>query len=322
MSRGRALLLIEHAGPLTTVQDAGRPGYGRFGVTGAGPMDRFAHAAANVALGRPPGGAAIETALGGIIVTLVEGALAVAVTGGAPQVTLDGKAERPWSVLNLKAGSRLQVRPGRWGSWTYLALSGVLTAAMWLDSLSTHAQTGLGGRRLQSGDQLEIVDLDESAVRNRDLPLPVTARPRQEIRVVIGPQDRFFSEASRRDFLNGLYVVSTDYDRMGMRLSGPKLTIVSRLDMLSEAIVRGSVQVPGHGDPIVLLADHQTTGGYPKIATVISADQDGLAQLRPHEALSFRAVTAEQAVAAARIRDRQIRAYLAGVGAGRQAVAG
>ena len=101
---------------------------------------------------------------------------------------------------------------------------------------------------------------------------------------------------------------------MGMRLGGPKLAISGSLDMLSEAIVRGSVQVPGHGDPIVLLADHQTTGGYPKIATVISADQDGLAQLRPREALSFRNVTPEQAIAAARIRARQNRAYLEAIG--------
>jgi allophanate hydrolase len=99
-----------------------------------------------------------------------------------------------------------------------------------------------------------------------------------------------------------------------MRLGGPKLAISGSLDMLSEAIVRGSVQVPGHGDPIVLLADHQTTGGYPKIATVISADQDGLAQLRPRESLSFRTVTPEQAIAAARIRARQIDGYLAALG--------
>src|SRR5262245_35910833 len=307
----RAVLNIEHAGPLTTVQDAGRSGYARFGVTTAGPMDRLAHAAANVALGNPQGATAVETALGGLTLTVSEGSIGFAVAGGAPIVTIDGAKVDSWSVHTLGRNARLVIRPGRWGSWTYLALAGTLPAKRWLGSSATHAQSGFGGRIIATGDTLVIDDARPGPSRPRNLPLPVGARPRQDVRVVLGPQDRFFSGDAQASFLSGVYTVTDAYNRMGMRLGGPKLAISGDLDMLSEAIVRGSVQVPGHGDPIVLLADHQTTGGYPKIATVIAADQDGLAQLRPREALSFRAVTPEPAIAAIRIRDRQNRAYLA-----------
>jgi biotin-dependent carboxylase-like uncharacterized protein len=309
----RAVLTIEHAGPLTTVQDAGRPGYARFGVTAAGPMDRLAHAAANVAIGNPEGASAIETALGGITVVVSEGSIAIAVAGGAPVVTIDGARVEAWSVQILSRNDRLAIRPGRWGSWTYLAIAGTLPAKRWLGSTATHAQSGFGGRNMAAGDTLVIDDARSRPATPRNLPLPVGARPRQDVRVVLGPQDRFFSSEVQQSFLSGVYTVTDAYDRMGMRLGGPKLAISGSLDMLSEAIVRGSVQVPGHGDPIVLLADHQTTGGYPKIATVIAADQDGLAQLRPRDHLTFRAVSPEQAVAAARIRDRQTRAYLQAV---------
>jgi biotin-dependent carboxylase-like uncharacterized protein len=310
----RAVLTIEHAGPLTTVQDAGRPGYARFGVTSSGPMDRLAHAAANVALGNPQGASAIETALGGLTLVVSEGSIAIAVAGGAPIVTIDGAEVESWSVHTLTRNARLVIRPGRWGSWTYLALAGTIPAKRWLGSTATHPQSGFGGRIIAGGHSLVIDDPRAGPNRPRNLPLPVGARPRQDVRVVLGPQDRFFTSDDQLSFLSGIYTVTDAYNRMGMRLGGPKLTISGGLDMLSEAIVRGSVQVPGHGDPIVLLADHQTTGGYPKIATVIAADQDGLAQLRPHEALSFRAVTPEQAIAAARIRDRQNRAYLQAIG--------
>ena len=310
----RAVLAIEHAGPLTTVQDAGRLGYARFGVTAAGPMDRLAHAAANVAVGNSSGACAIETALGGITVVVGEGSIAVAVAGGTPVVTIDGARVEPWSVHTLGRDARLVVRPGRWGSWTYLALAGTVPAKRWLGSSATHPQSGFGGRIITTGDTLVIDDARSGPAASRNLPLPVGARPRQDIRVVLGPQDRFFSSEVQQSFLSGVYTVTDAYDRMGMRLGGPKLAISGSLDMLSEAIVRGSVQVPGHGDPIVLLADHQTTGGYPKIATVIAADQDGLAQLRPREHLTFRTVSPDQAVAAARIRDRQNRAYLKAIG--------
>src|SRR5262245_55602692 len=140
----RAVLTIEHAGPLTTVQDAGRPGYARFGVTAAGPMDRLAHATVNVAIGNPEGAPAIETALGGITVAVSEGSIAIAVAGGAPVVTIDGTRAEAWSVHTLSRNDRLVIRPGHWGSWTYRAVAGTIPAKRWLGSSATHAQSGFG----------------------------------------------------------------------------------------------------------------------------------------------------------------------------------
>ena len=144
----------------------------------------------------------------------------------------------------------------------------------------------------------------------RDLPLPVTARPRREVRVVLGPQERFFAPEAVEALLTEAFALTGEYDRMGVRLRGPRLAVAGALDMPSEALPRGAVQVPGHGDPIVLLADHQTTGGYPKIAVLASADQDGFAQLRSHDRVTFQAVSAEQAIAAAVWRRGAILRYL------------
>jgi allophanate hydrolase len=137
------------------------------------------------------------------------------------------------------------------------------------------------------------------------LALPVPARPRREIRVVLGPQDHFFPPESIATFLSEPYALTASYDRMGARLKGPRLEVLRPLDMPSEAVVRGAIQVAGDGQPTVLLADHQTTGGYPKIATVASIDLDAFTQLRSHASVRFRAVSVEQAVALLRTR-RQV----------------
>lgn len=306
----RALFRVEHAGPLTTVQDRGRFGYLRYGVTEAGPMDRQAFAIAQAALGNPPGAAAIETTIGGVTLRCLEGAVTVASVGGGFHTLLDGKPVGAWAVFTLREGSLLTVRPGYWGSWTYLAFAGDIVAPAWLGSRATNVLSDFGGKRLEAGQDLEIRDAACRPERERDLPLPVTSRPRQEIRVVLGPQDRFFAPATIRQFLSEPFTLSNEYDRMGVRLRGPMLPIAAKLDMPSEAIPRGSVQVPGHGDPIVLLADHQTTGGYPKIAVLASVDQDAFAQLRSRDRVAFRAVSLDQAVAIARTRRSAQRHYL------------
>lgn len=306
----RAVFLVEHAGPLTTVQDRGRFGYLRYGVTEAGPMDRQAFAIAQTALGNPPGAAAIETTIGGVSLRCIEGEVTVASVGGGFHALLDGKPVGAWAVFRLREGSLLTLRPGYWGSWTYLAFAGDIVASPWLGSRATNVLSSFGGLRLETGQRLEILDAECRPGRERDLPLPVTSRPRQEIRVVLGPQDRFFAPPTIRHFLSEPYTLSHEYDRMGVRLTGPKLPIVGQLDMPSEALPRGSVQVPGHGGPIILLADHQTTGGYPKIAVLASADQDGFAQLRSRDRVAFRAVTPEQAAQAARSRRTALQQYL------------
>jgi 5-oxoprolinase (ATP-hydrolysing) subunit C len=158
----------------------------------------------------------------------------------------------------------------------------------------------LGGGAVEAGQDLVVERA--RVLPERAIPCPVWARPRGEVAVVIGPQERFFA-ADRLDLLLGATFHLTDaYDRMGVRLRGPSLAPEAALTIPSEPVLRGSIQVAGDGVPAVLLADHQTTGGYPKIATLVGSELDGFAQLRPHAAVAFRAVRPEQAVAMARIR--------------------
>lgn len=293
-----AVLKIDHAGPLVTIQDQGRSGFMRYGVTPAGPMDRLAYAMGHYALAqdqRP----SIEVSMGGIVVTCTEGAVTASVTGGAFTVILDGKRLPSWSTFELTQGSKLQIRAGDWGSWCYLSFAGTLDVPKWLHSASTHLGSNLCGAPLQMGDQLTLADTRTNAAITGEVLSPTPLKPTKDIRVVMGPQDRFFTAESITNFTSQDFTLTADYNRQGVRLSGPKLDINQSLDMPSEPIARGSLQVPGHGDPICLLADHQTTGGYPKIATVISTDQDRLAQMRAGDSLRFVAVAVETALASA-----------------------
>lgn len=295
-----AVLSVLFAGPHVTIQDAGRPGFLRFGVPWSGPMDRRSFAAANVALGNPAGTPAIEVSLGGISLECRSGTVSFAVAGGGFILDHAGAKRGSWTVATLRPGERLAIRPGPWGSWCYLAFAGTLQAEHWLGSASTHALSGLGGGRVTTGTTLSISDAVQRATREGDFPCPVTARPRSEARITIGPQDRFFSPDTLASFLNGPWLMTDACDRMGVRLSGPLVAPDAALDMPSEPILRGSVQVAGDGVASILLADHQTTGGYPKIATVLDCDTDSLAQLRPRDPLRFKPVSPRQAIDIAR----------------------
>ncbi len=307
----RCTLSVRFAGPMVSLQDGGRPGLARFGVPRSGPMDRSALAVANTALGNPPGACGVEVSLGGVQLDCVEGSVTFAVAGGGFEVSLDGLGLGPWTVATLQPGQRLRIRPGVWGSWAALAFAGTLQGNRWLGSQSTHSQSGLGGGVLQSGMTLTIDPADPRPTREGDLQRPDWAAPRDTARVVIGPQDRFFDAATLQAFLSSRFTLSQNYDRMGVRLDGPKLPVAAALDMPSEAVLRGAVQVAGDGVATVLLADHGTTGGYPKIATVISPDLDDLVQRRSGEPLRFVAVTPHQAVIAARTRAAALAACLA-----------
>ncbi|ONG56051.1 allophanate hydrolase [Pseudoroseomonas deserti] len=303
-----ATLAVTQAGPHVTFQDAGRFGKMRFGVPTSGPMDRASYAAVQAALGNPDDAGAIEVSPGGLTLACEAGAVSIAVAGGGFQVMLDGARHGAWTVLTLRAGSRLTIRPGFWGCWTYLAFAGRLRVAPWLDSISTHGPTGLGGGLLAEG-QVITVD-DTRLLAPRAIPLPVWARPPAEVPVVLGPQDRFFAPETIATFLGAAYALSDAYDRMGVRLTGPALPPNAALDMPSEPIARGSVQVSGDAVPTVLLADHQSTGGYPKIATVLSTSLDSFVQLRSRQRLRFQAVSPAQAVGLVRSRTLARHRYL------------
>lgn len=295
-------LVVRAAGPGVTVQDGGRPGYLRVGVTAAGPMDPLAFATANRALGNPAGSAAIEVSLGGVELAAEGGPVQLAVAGGAFSVASDGRALPPAVMLPLEPGVALSIRAGVAGAWCYVAVAGRIDLAPVLGSLSTHTRSGLGGlgRGLAPGDRLPIAEARRAAGPAAALDAPWLDRPGAVIRVLLGPQDDYFSADQVAAFLDGPWTVSGRSDRMAYLLTGPRLNHAKGFNIVSDGIAMGAIQVPGDGQPIVLMADRQPTGGYPKIATVIGADHGRLAQLRPGVQIRFAAVTHADAVAARR----------------------
>ena len=306
----RAVLRIDAAGPLTTIQDGGRFGHLRHGVTWSGPVEPLGFAAVHAALGNPPGRPAIELSHGGIALRCVEGRVGFALAGGDFSAVLDGVALGGWTSGVLTAGARLVIRDGILGNWATLGLAGTIACPAWLGSAATLALAGLGGGRLVAGD-IVTVEADEVADGVRALaPPPAEAGP---IRVVPGPQGDFFAPATVAALLAGEFTAAPAFDRMGMVLAGPLLPPLS-LTMLSSPVIRGAIQVNGAGVATILLADHQTTAGYPRIATIIGTDLPRAAQTRPGQALRFVAVTAHEAVAIARDAAPLRAAWLAGLG--------
>ena len=294
-----ARLTVAFAGPHVTVQDGGRPGLARFGVPRSGAMDRLALTAANLAVGNAPEAAAIEVSLGGLQLDCVGGPISFAVAGGGFIVEHGGQKGGSWQVATLQPGERLVIRRGPWGAWCYLAFAGGLVTKPWLGSAATHSQSGFGGGRVVTGDELSVEA--PRLVATQALPCPAFARPLTQIAATLGPQDRFFAPDQIAALEGAIWRLSGAYDRMGVRLTGPLLPPDAPLDMPSEPVARGSVQVAGDGVATILLADHQTTGGYPKLATVLDADLDRFAQLRPGDAFRFRLLAADAALHHARM---------------------
>lgn len=292
-----AQLHIDAAGPLTSVQDGGRPGYMRFGVPASGPVDRLAFAAANVALGNPHGSPMLEISAGGLTLRCSGDPVGFALCGGDFTAEVDGVALGEWVIAMLLPGQRLRIRGVVAGNWACLAFAGRIGATDWLGSRSTHALSGLGGGMIRAGD---TVSIEGSRIVDRLGPVSaVSPTPIEIVRIVLGPQERFFTDASIAALTSGTFAAGAAFDRMGRRLDGDALPPRS-LDMPSEPAVRGALQVDGAGRLTVLLADHQTTGGYPKIATMVDADIDRIAQLPTGAAFRFEIVSQAQAIAISR----------------------
>lgn len=302
---------VSFAGPLVTYQDAGRFGKLRNGVPASGPMDRFAHAAAHAALAQDIKGTAIEVSLGGLSLECIEGAATIAVTGGNFHIRHNATDAAGWGVHPMQTGDKLAVRAGTWGSWCYLAFSGLVAAPAWLGSTATHALSGFGGGALRSSDVITVDNAATLDARLGEIACPDFALPSEQVPIVLGPQDHHFPPATCETFLTETYSISDAYDRMGMRLAGPKLQMNAALSIPSEPIMRGSVQVSGDGTPTILLADHQTTGGYPKIATVPSYATDRLSQKRAGDPLRFSEMSHQAAQAESLAYREQVAAFLA-----------
>lgn len=286
---------ISFAGPLVTFQDIGRPGNMRYGVSASGPMDIISFEAANAVLGNETKQTAIEISLGGLILQCHEGSITLAITGGDFLIEYQGQKISSWTVLTIQKGERLSIRAGKSGSWAYLAFSGKLNVKDWLKSNSTHSTSGFGGGVLKTGQKFTLTDASNQANRIGPILKP-SFNTNDLIHAVLGPQDQYFMNTAIEIFSDSIFKVSDNYDRMGMQLTGPKLELKSALSIPSEPVVKGSIQVSGDGIPTILLADHQTTGGYPKIATVISSDINRLVQFRSNQSVKFILINSNKAL--------------------------
>jgi antagonist of KipI len=309
----RPALRVIEPGPLTTVQDLGRFGYQALGVPVAGAMDPWALRALNRLVGNVEGAAGLEATLAGptLVVEAETGdaplGLLVALGGAEADATADGVPVPPYRATWLPAGARLAVGAARRGARPLLAVAGGIDVPPLLGSRSTSLRGGFGGhqgRPLATGDRLPVGPVEHpSALPARDgLMLPPPLRPPLEphvtLRVVLGPQADHFTDEALATLLNEPYRLAPESDRMGARLAGPTLAHRRGADIVSDGTTAGSIQVPESGLPIILLADRPVTGGYAKIATVISSDLPKLTQLPPGGTVRFEAVDLAAAHAA------------------------
>jgi antagonist of KipI len=287
---------------LATIQDSGRIGWRKFGVPVSGPMDAFAFHAANKLVGNASNCAAIEIALGDITLRALRDCV-ISVTGVGYSVSIYIWEFPLWSSYYVRAGWTIRLNKLDSGMWAYLAVSGGVQTQQILDSQSTYLRGhfgGLDGRQLQAGDVLK------SGIPSRSLndlsarTLPEEARPAYRdnpiVDVVMGPQEKYFTDESISTFMSQEYSVSTTSDRMGYRLEGAALKHHNKAELISEGMTMGAIQIPSNGRPIVMMADSPTTGGYPKIGTVASADLPLLAQCVPGKSkIRFREMTVAKA---------------------------
>ena len=290
---------ILKGGMLTTVQDLGRTGYQSQGFSVAGVMDVRSFKIANLLLDNPENEAVLEFTLIGPTLEFTSSTI-IAITGGDFQPVLNGEPVEMYRALYINKGDILKFGSARTGSRGYIAFSSYLNIPVVMGSRCTNLKSSLGGfkgRKLQAGDYIGF------RIKRRYLPFFLSRKlepdrfddVQAELRVVMGPQDDLFSKQGLETFLTQEYTVTSDFDRMGCRLEGPFIAPKKGSDIISDGIAFGSIQVPAHGKPIILLADRQTTGGYGKIATVASVDIPKLVQRKTDHKIRFRAISVEEA---------------------------
>ncbi|MDQ0302639.1 biotin-dependent carboxyltransferase family protein [Ancylobacter polymorphus] len=308
---------ILQPGLQSTVQDLGRIGFQAYGVPVCGALDSMALRLANALVGNATGAAALEIRLLGPAFEVSGGPLRMALAGASAdtEVTIGGETQRygAWRAIDVPEGARVRIGALAGSGCAVLAFAGGIDVPPVLGSRSTDLKGGFGGhegRSLAAGDRLNL-----SNVRDLGpclaLPSPPVAETEVTLRAVPGPQADAFTEAALEAFFHTPYRVSREADRMGMRLDGTPLTFRGGADIASDGIVTGAVQVPGSGLPILLLADHQTIGGYAKIATIISADLPRAGRLLPGATLRFRAVSVAEAEAARRAAEAEMQRLIA-----------
>lgn len=287
------------AGMLTTVQDLGRTGYQSQGFSVAGIMDVRSFKIANLLLDNPENEAVLEFTLIGPTLQFTSETI-IAITGGDFTPTINGEPVPMYEAVYVNRGDILKFGSARTGSRGYIAFSSYLDIPVVMGSRCTNLKSKIGGFK---GRKLKDEDYIGFRMKRRYLPYFLSRKLRADdfsaesetLRVVLGPQDEMFSKQGIDTFLSQEYTVTSDFDRMGCRLEGPFIAAKNTTDMISDGIAYGSVQVPSHGKPIILLSDRQTTGGYPKIATVASVDIPKLVQRKTDHKIRFTAISVQEA---------------------------
>ena len=292
------VLRVHEPGLFTTIQDTGRLHAIASGVPPGGAMDRFAHSAANLIVGNDRSAATLECTLTGPGL-LIEAPCLVAVTGADFDLRVNGAPAPAWIAISLRAGDELAFAGRRSGARAYLAVAGGVLGDRWLGSMSTNvmaARGGMHGRPLATGDVIAAGQSAMAAVTGRGLARQL--RPRYDehtLHLVAGPHISRLGADARAALFSSAFVVSPDSNRMGYRLEGPRLE-TSGEELLSFGLVAGALQLPSSGQPILLMADHQTAGGYPVVATVVSASMAVAAQLAPGDEVRFAETSIETAL--------------------------
>ena len=317
-------LRVVRAGLFDTLQDLGRTGFMALGMPTAGAMDRIGLSLANALAGNPPHTAGLEIGVMGPDLLVEADSVRVALVGPLSPAVIEGPAAAPKPLDSdrshlLKRGQTLRVGMIEGASTAYLAVSGGFALPPFMGSLSTYSRAGIGGfegRKLAAGDLLPLAKASVPAGNERRLaqPFDYGSGP---LRVIWGPQEEYFSEEGRQTFVEAEYRVSKEADRMGIRFEGPTIAHARSVDkggadIISDGIAPGAIQVPGAGLPIVLMADRQTVGGYPKIATVASVDLPRLGRLLPGQTVHFTPVTVAEAEALRRDQEARLQRAIAG----------
>ena len=315
------MITVLKPGVLTSVQDAGRPGYRAFGMPLAGAVDAHAYAIANLLARNIPGAAALEMTLLGATLRF-ERPAHVGIAGAEMGATLDGQPVAGWASLRVEAGAELAFGSARDGCRTYLAVHGGIDVPPVLGSRSTYTRAQVGGLQGRPLRRDDVLPLAAAAARDELAPVRLGADlvPRYgrtvRLRVVPGPQDDRFEPAGLATFLGEPYTVSNRNDRMAYQLDGPAIRHLRGPDIVSDAVIPGSIQVPGSGRPIVMMADCATVGGYAKIATALSADLPRLAQARTGDEVRFERCGVEEGIEALRAERERLAAVAAAIGRG------
>ncbi|PAD22251.1 biotin-dependent carboxyltransferase family protein [Terribacillus saccharophilus] len=294
----KKLFQVIKPGLMTTFQDLGRTGYQEYGVVVAGAMDDFSLQIANLLVGNQRNVAGLEVTMMGPVLKVLEDAV-IAITGGNLSPRVNGQPAPMWKSFAVKEGQLIEFGQPLEGIRSYISVAGGFDLPAVMGSNSTYLKAKIGGLNGRALEKEDILYGNENvhAVTGRSLHYDEIPKYHKEVavRVVLGPHQDAFADEAIKTFLSSNYEITPQSDRMGYRLKGPELTHKTTADIISEAIPLGGIQVPANGQPIILMADRQTTGGYTRIATVISTDIPLLAQAAPGAHIRFKEVGMDEA---------------------------